>query len=219
VKLWDVATWLVRFTLHGHTGWVRSVVFLGVDGELLSAATDGTLVRWNLAKAQGRAFGEPQSSIWTMTLAPNGKSLATVSENGSVSIWDVATERKLATYPGDRIGVAAVAFTPDSQRLGAARMDGTVKLWDVLSGKELLTFRAHAANAKAVAFSPDGRILATGGSDGTINLWDATTLAPRGTLTGHTHGISSLVFAPRGQTLASGSWDKTVRLWDLSIDE
>jgi WD40 repeat protein len=219
VKLWEVATWLVRITLHGHTDWVRSVVFLGDGGELLSAAIDGTLVLWNLAEVQGRTFGEPESSCWTMAVAPNGKLLAAVSQDGSISIWDVATGRKLATYPSDRICVAAVAFTPDSQRLAAARMDGTVKLWDVLPGKAPLIFRAHAANANAVAFSPDGRILATGGSDGTINLWDTATVASRGTLTGHTHGISSLVFAPGGRTLASGSWDKTVRLWDLTSDK
>ena len=79
--------------------------------------SEGTLRLWNLANGEGRTFGEQESSCWTMALAPDGKLLATASEDGSVSIWDVATESKLATYPGNLICVAAVAFSPDSKSL------------------------------------------------------------------------------------------------------
>ena len=57
-----------------------------------------------------------------VAISPDGRTLATATKNGRVSLWDVATRRRLgpplAGHGGDR--VQDVTFSPDGRRLASA---------------------------------------------------------------------------------------------------
>jgi hypothetical protein len=156
--------------------------------------------------------------VFSVMFSPDGKTLASGSGDGSVRLWDVATQR-LAGSPltGRTDGVNSVAFSPDGKTLASGSGDDSVRLWDVvaqrLAGSPL---SGHTEVVTSVAFSPDGKTLASGSFDGSVRLWDVTTQRPVGEpLTGHAGAVVSVAFNRDGKTLASGSFDGLVALWDV----
>ncbi len=102
--------------------------------------------------------------------------MAVASYSSGVSIYEVATGKRVQQLTGHTGSPTAVAFGPDGRRIATCAEDGTVRLWDAASGQEVLTLRGHTDVVRSVAFSKDGRRLVTGGWDRTVLVWDASPL-------------------------------------------
>ena len=157
----------------------------------------------------------------SVAFSPDGETLASGSDDGTVRLWDANTGQHNATLTGHTGRVESVAFSPDGETLASGSWDRTVRLWDAKTGQHKVTLRGHTDLVWSVAFSPDGETIASGGyyRDRTVRLWDARTGQPNATLRGHTGGVYSVVFSSDGATLASGSGDSTVRLWDVATGQ
>ena len=144
--------------------------------------------------------------------------LATGSWDGTVKLWDVVTERDIATLRVHTAGITSVAFSPiDATLLATGSKDWTVRLWDVETERNIATLKEHTAGITSVAFSSDGSTLAAGLWDRTMKLWDVATRQNIATLKGHTGPVNSVAFSSDGSTLATtGLWDRTVKLWNIA---
>jgi WD40 repeat protein len=163
--------------------------------------------------------------ISSVAFSPDGRTLASGSDDTNVKLWDATSGQELRTLSGHMGRVESVAFSPDGRWIasGASTFNesSVVKLWDAVSGRELRTLTGHArlvlgANPSVVAFSPDSSVLASGGWDGAIYLWDVSSGRELRTLAGPKGRVNSLAFSPDGRTFASGSDDVEIKLWDVT---
>jgi WD40 repeat protein len=221
VQLWDVATGKERDTFGRNEVFGDSFAF-SPNGKILAVATLGEAGRprtelWDIDTKKRRLLIGHSGIINNIAFSPDGKLLASASDDSTTKLWDVATGKNLATLMQSPMQfVGSVAFSPNGKTLVSGGRDGWIIFWDVATSKKKSTLRGGMSTLWCVGFSPDGTILAAGNLDGTIELWDVVNLEIVDTLVGHRDGVLCLAFSPDGHVLASASQDKTVKLWDMT---
>lgn len=166
-----------------------------------------------------QTLAEHREGVIAIAFSPDGKSLASVSDDATAKLWDPQTGTLKQTLTGHVGHLLSVAFSPDGRTLVTGGHDKTIKLWDAQTGALKRTLTGNAGSVSSVAFSPDGKTLANGSMDKTVRLWDAQTWMLKHTLTGNTYTIWPIAFSPDGKTLVSGIADGTMRLWDPETGE
>ena len=101
---------------------------------------------------------------------PDGKTIASVSGEGEVTVWETASGQKLFSLPG-RIA----RYSPDGARLATGGEDGQVTIWDFAAREKLLTLKGNNKRITDVDFSLDGKLLASADGDGNIIVWNTRT--------------------------------------------
>ena len=160
----------------------------------------------------------------TLALSPNGRHLATASEDHTARVWVAKSGREISRMAHED-GVKVAIFSPDGKEIATVESSSqSARLWNAATGQE--SARAvHEASVNTVGFSPDGRLLASGSGHTqligntsklvhpVVMLWD---LSAGRTITqmAHQGSIDDIAFSPDGRHLATASWDHTARVSD-----
>ena len=159
--------------------------------------------------------------IGRIAWSPDGRMLASPSDDNTIRLWDAETGECLRTLEGHKEGVNSVAFDPAGRTLASGSNDNTVKLWDLsdplkagpTSGRLLRTLEGHRSYVSSIVFDAAGGTLASGSGDHTVKLWEAASGRLLRTMEGHENTVYSVAFDSHDRTLASGSLDSTIRQW------
>ena len=181
------------------------------------------LHRLNFARADlsKSVFAETVGYIFEVAFSPDGAYLATCDAASEVSLWQVATGKKLWTRKQHKGWVMSLAFSPDGYSLASSGCDPNVRLWAVNTGDCLQILESPSNHLQRISFSPDGTLLASCSLDQTARLWDVATGQCVHQWQWSTHSslsailFTSVTFSPSGDVLACCTFDYTVHLWDV----
>jgi WD40 repeat protein len=155
VRLWDLDTGKAVHILKGHTERVMGVAFTPDSKKVVSSAWDGAVRIWDVATgkellrcsadsegaagaprlglAEKRPIKGPEGTVGThfygVAVSPDGRLIASGNEAGLISLWDLATGKRVGKLGPHRGYVSEVAFTPDGRRLVSCSGDGTLRVW------------------------------------------------------------------------------------------
>ncbi|MGH8573398.1 MAG: WD40 repeat domain-containing protein, partial [Gammaproteobacteria bacterium] len=112
--------------------------------------------------------GKPQSpamsfeghtgDVFAVAFAPDGKTLASGSGDGTVKLWEKGQPQSPATsLEGHTGNVFSVAFAPDGKMLASGSQDGAVKLWDADTRQTLATLEERRARCRPSRFRRTAR--------------------------------------------------------------
>jgi WD40 repeat protein len=215
VELWDARTLRHLGTL---TGELSSPEF-SPDGRLLAAGAGSAVRLWDLALLPGGPARElpPLKGVpkgdQRIAFSHDGRTLAVSSvqavdgaRNSAVTLWNLASRRRMDAFAGIRGEVIRLRFSPDGKILaggGSSLLgrEGIIRLWDIPKRRELPSLRGHNGIVMSVDISPDGKTLASGSADRTVKLWNLLTGQEAATFTGQ-KGLF-VAFSPDGNLLAS----------------
>jgi WD40 repeat protein len=215
VRLWDAKTGRRRGTVAG-----TLLGFVAGSGRL-ATWSDKHLRFWDVSSPTPRQERAVAHAGSASALAPDGKTLAEVTDAFAIRLWDVGQDkvRRRATLPGHGRHYPRVAFSADGRTLASSANGDVVRVWDLgpAEPREVATLAGLARWDNVAALSPDGRQLAVTTEKGT-RLWDLAGGKPRerGLLEG-VRWVGALAFSPNSKALAVAGGARTEHLsvWDV----
>jgi WD40 repeat protein len=226
VTLWDLTTRRPVAELPG-LGWPKAIT-VSPRGVVLTTRRSGeskplTVEFWDVQAGKLIVIGtlSAPSSVLSLAVSPDGKSLATLNDQGTVEVRkreSGSSITNLTAPPLRRGGTGVVLFSPDGNRLAVGADYGWLQVVSLRSGAVRKIETQTIDGVSALAFSPDSQVLAAGFgfTSGTVRLWDSDSGEPQGQLTNATSYVHALAFTPDGRRLAAGSADGTIRIWNVA---
>ena len=152
VKIWDAATGRQLSDLRGHTERQSTVLATLLTEKLSPQPLWIKLSKYGMWQpvVNSQTYEDTLEPVLSVSYSPDGKTIATASDDKTVIIWDVATGSQLSDLLGHTEAVLSASYSPDGQTIATASEDRTVKTWTAVTG-------SHTKSILSVSYSPDGK--------------------------------------------------------------
>ena len=134
VKVWDITTGNMIFSLAGHDDWVYDVKLSPDEKMIYSGGFDGVVKIWdlnsrkNIASLKGHKEG-----IVCIDVSPDGKYLVSGGVDKELIIWNLETQKEAKRIMAHDEIIMDVKFSKDAKVLYSCSIDKTIKAWDLTS--------------------------------------------------------------------------------------
>ena len=149
---------------------------------VVTGSSDKTCRLFDLQRgAAVRLYTGHNAAISTVEISPDGKLLATASEDSAVNLYDINSAKLLKSFKSHAPGTSiySLAFSKDSAVLMSGASDCSVRVWDVK--------RSHGqSNAATTGGAGGGDLLAT--------YWTKQTPVYKVAFTGANVGVAAGAF-------------------------
>jgi WD40 repeat protein len=156
---------------------------------------------------------------WTsgLALAPDGKLLACLGQDGAAHLFDATTGRESRAVGRDLS--VDLCFLAGGKQLAGRSRQGQISIWDIDSGQQVRTFGATSRRPSCSAVSADGKRAALASFEGSIFVYDLERGEQLRELKSLDQGLSAVALSPDGKVVAAAGISKVIRLWDTATGQ
>ncbi|MBI2926368.1 MAG: serine/threonine protein kinase [Verrucomicrobia bacterium] len=177
--------------------------------------------RYLWARSQGEQLATLRGHTWIVMSAafsPDGRQLATGSQDSTVKLWNPATQQLIASIQAHTGAVWNVSFTPEGDALVTSGSDGKVKFWNLETREVTATF-----DGQQMMLAATNSLMAVAAvnphfwdPEGGIALWDWRS---RRKLREFPDRAKSFALSADGTLLAVTGKKPGVRIWHAASGE
>ena len=242
VRLWDLDSGELLQTLPDYLTRYYDVKFTPDGGGLVFSDVQSKVCFWDIDGREMKAEIYCDQRVRCFEFIPSQNWLVTTGAPGIVSIWDIATGKRLALCEGHEGSTYSLACSPDGTALATGGDEGLVKLWTTPAHRDedqttaarihlwpedagsseaqtvdvaeppLATLTGPGTGMRHVDFTPDGSKLVVAGYGKHTDVFDLKTGKLLHRLAQESNVFSGAISSD-GETLATGGHD--IRLWDI----
>ena len=149
-------------------------------------------------------FVDEGINILAVAWSPDGNSIATAQDDGSIVLWDLDTGEASTTLSGHEGAVNDLVWNEDG-RLASAGDDQTIIIWNGEPFEKVKTLSGfHESRVTTIAWGPDGELASADGT-GRIAIWDVEQEKPTAIVRApYRAEVRSVAWSPDGTKLAFG---------------
>ncbi len=178
--IWDAQAHRWNQFLLGETATTQSAT-LNLDNTLIARGNrDGQVQLLPLnpqsKTAAAQSFRGHQAAVNTVNFSPDGKTVMSGSEDGSVRIWDLWDGTLLSKFRLQDWNKGEILPTIDAnqQKTISAQPDGTIQLSDIQGNLIGQFTTGHQTAIQSVGFGKDQETIVSVAQDGEVRVWQAS---------------------------------------------
>lgn len=158
-------------------------------------------------------FLEHESGVKDASFSPNGRWIATITDNARVDLWNATTFTKMGQPINHRGSLGQAVFHPTMSWIATGSSDTTARLWNVSDGTPVTPPLRHGDTITDLEFNPDGTWLATASRDGMVRFWNVNDGIQSAPSLNHPSVVLDLAINKITGDIATGCEDGNVYLW------
>jgi len=218
VKVWsrDRDNYKASVTIGLHTEEVVGLSIHATNEYVATASKDRTWAFHHIETGKSLLqISEPDDSpLSCVMLHPDGMILATGTVDNLVRVWDLKSQKNVATFRGHKGPITDLKFSENGFFLATSAEDTVLKLWDLRGPKNIATLQMDS-NVTSLDFDDSGKYLVAG-TGKEIRIFTSKPHEHVLTLAEHTADVTSVKWGKDAQFLVSTSMDRTVKFWARS---
>ncbi|MBV8782534.1 MAG: PD40 domain-containing protein [Phycisphaerae bacterium] len=158
------------------------------------------------------------ATVTAIAFSPDGKRLASTSDDGTLKIWDIAAKKQIASLDGVANNRNTVHFSPDGKTVITLAAGPRLLVVDAETGKAKQPIEIADLPGGAMWFdqSPDGKSIAVVGRS-TLRVYDVGTGKMTSGYEVHSqYAIPGVAFSPDGKSVATVGTDRKALIADIA---
>ncbi|KAL3651768.1 Scytalone dehydratase [Castilleja foliolosa] len=212
VRIWDPSLRgsELRATLKGHTRAVRAIS--SDIGKVVSGSDDQSVLVWDKHTTQLLEELKGHEAEVSFVRALSGERVLTAALDGTLKMWDVRTDKCVATVGRCSSAVLCMEYDDSSGILAAGGRDAVVNIWDIRAARQMHKLLGHSKLIRSIKMVGDTVI--TGSDDWTARMWSVSQGSCDAVLDSHESPVLSVEYSVEDKGIITGSNDGVLRFWE-----